>query len=974
VPGLGALVWFGLSAKSANPMHWYSRWPEETPMNASHLPMASLVISTILVGAASLADEPAPAAGREKEGHVSLAGRVLMSAGSPAQGATVAAAASSEEPVAVARSDASGRFQLRGIFGNGAQLHARSADGKHQTTLRVSAIAVRASPAAPVELTLVPAVEHEVTVVAEGRPVDGARVAASGIVSTIHGVTGSDGKVLLLLPANDPIRDMVAWHPTLGVGGRGDRAGLTAQNATQLSLLPPTPLKIQVVDPAGNPVSGLELGASFANKVFAWALASKIDQTWMRTDVDGSITLSWAPREGLRTVDVDLHGFDWKKDKIDLERLGDRIVTVHARRRVPVEGRLVMPEGANPEGILITGHGFGPGNIGDIPNARARADGSFTIRVSSDHAYVIGIADLEWASELWSGVILAKETSKPAEITMSIRHATPVTVRVTRGQERTPIRNAFVEVGTVGKLNWVDASGRKRSAMAGVRPWLRTDDNGEAQAGVGRGKLSVRLSSGAWDEEREFDVSSEKPVAVEFHRAWPGERSVAGRLKSGGRPFQPSPRLVARAWAPRPHGWLPELIYPKVAPDGTFSVAFDAESLVLFFNDPEKRRSGFAEIGWKKPTVELKMEPTATYSGTLQSEEGQPLAGQRLSLFVTNGGSEAVAIEQTDKAGRFRFDAVPVSVPLSLSLGNGVTRSEYILFDHDRFFTPGEARENDELRPSRRGGPPVARPKLPLPDLIANTCRNVRPAGMLALVILKGDESQEVTVLTGQVQDYELVAAVLNYLPVVVEPAELKTEAATLSRFGWPVPEPGKIVLVALNGDQQTIATKTIGVDPPTAALASADVFLKQHKPPTRDALACLAAARDEARKTGRRVWVVHGGPRCAPCFRLGRWMDDNHATLEKDFVIVKVMGGLDAHASEALKDLPQVEGNGIPWHAITEPDGKIVVTSHGPVGNIGFPSSVEGIRHLRQMLDRTIQRLTTADVDGLIKSVSGKR
>jgi hypothetical protein len=245
---------------------------------------------------------------------------------------------------------------------------------------------------------------------------------------------------------------------------------------------------------------------------------------------------------------------------------------------------------------------------------------------------------------------------------------------------------------------------------------------------------------------------------------------------------------------------------------------------------------------------------------------------------------------------------------------------------------------------------------------------------MHALVILKGDESTDVTVLTGQVQHDELVAAVLNYLPVVVEPAELKTEAAILSKFGWPVPEPGKIALVALNGDRQTIASKLIGVDPPTAALAIADEFLKHHKPPTRDALSCLAAARDEARKTGRRVWVVHGGPRCASCFRLGRWMDDNHATLEKDFVIVKVMGGLDAHAGEVLKELPQVEGDGIPWHAITEPDGKILVTSHGPVGNIGFPSSVEDLRHFRQMLERTIQRLTTADVDGLIKSVSRKR
>ena len=58
---------------------------------------------------------------------------------------------------------------------------------------------------------------------------------------------------------------------------------------------------------------------------------------------------------------MDLRGFDWKIDKIDLERLGDRIVTVHARRKLPVEGRLVMPKGANAEGLLITGPASGRG-------------------------------------------------------------------------------------------------------------------------------------------------------------------------------------------------------------------------------------------------------------------------------------------------------------------------------------------------------------------------------------------------------------------------------------------------------------------------------------------------------------------------------------------------------------------------------------------------------------------------------------
>jgi hypothetical protein len=238
---------------------------------------------------------------------------------------------------------------------------------------------------------------------------------------------------------------------------------------------------------------------------------------------------------------------------------------------------------------------------------------------------------------------------------------------------------------------------------------------------------------------------------------------------------------------------------------------------------------------------------------------------------------------------------------------------------------------------------------------------------MHALVILQGDDSQNVVTLTNQLLDYDKIDVALRYLPMRVEPAEVKAEAATVEKYGWPIPAPGEVVLVALDGDQGTIATKTIETGQPDAALHIGEGFLREHMPPARDARALLAAAREEARKTGRRVWIVHGGP----CFRLGRWIDDHHEALEKDFVIFKVMEGIDEHAAEVIQELPETDRDGIPWHAITEPDGTILATSHGPLGNIGFPSSVEGIRHLRRMLDHGVQRLTITEVDRLIESLS---
>jgi len=946
----------------------------------SALPLASLILSWGLARGVALADEPARGSSQGDGMLVTLIGIVHMPDGSPAQGATVESKGGfdvgSVETLLVARTDSGGRFQLRGMFGNGARLYARSADTNHQTTLITPAMAVRSVSvsATPVELTLTPAIKHEVLVLAEGRPAESAQVVASGHAFQVRGVCGADGKLRLQLPASEPLHELVAWHRELGVGGVRELDEHAPAERTQLSLMPPGPLLIRVVDPDGGPVRGLELGVNVRTYDSHWVIAREIAAARVRTEVDGRANVPWAPRAKLKYVEVNPVGADWKIDETDFKQIADRVVTVHARRKLPTEGRLVMPAGVSPQGLLVTGFGFGPASDGDIPYARARADGSFTLRVASAHGYALGIVDLEWASDFWSGQILPKDTSKPAEITMSVHRATPVTVRVTRGPSRDPVANSWVEVGGGTTVQWLQPSGKQSTAMPTIRSWLRTDGNGLAHAGAGRGKYIVRLSSGAWDEEQTIVVSSEKPVEIAFHRPWQGDRQLSGRLTSDGKPFEPSTEMMVRAWSPDPRFIPPELT-PEVKPDGTFKVVFDAENLSLVFSDPQKHRSGFAQVGLKESSLDVNMTATAVYSGTVLDENGHPMSGQTLELYVKTLWGKPIAAGVTDSAGRFQFAALPTTVPLVLTTGRGERDPEYFISGGDRMFQPGELRAHDVVQPSRRQSTgQVARPsRPPLAAEVATACRNVRPSGMRALVVLLGDDSGNAASLTNALLDEHRASTILKYLSVRVEAAELKTEAATIKKFGWLIPSPGMVVLVALNGNQETIAVKPIEAQPRLTALATGDAFLKDHMPPVRDALATLLAAREEAKKTGRRVWIVHGGPRCGPCFRLARWIEEHHVTLEKDFVMVKVMDGLDEHAAEVISQLPEAQGDGIPWFAITEPDGTILTTSHGALGNIGFPGSVEGVRHFRQMLDHTARKLSAAEVDELIKSLSAR-
>ena len=82
-------------------------------------------------------------------------------------------------------------------------------------------------------------------------------------------------------------------------------------------------------------------------------------------------------------------------------------------------------------------------------------------------------------------------------------------------------------------------------------------------------------------------------------------------------------------------------------------------------------------------------------------------------------------------------------------------------------------------------------------------------------------------------------------------------------------------------------------------------------------------------------------------------------------------MSETDKSVGEVMKLLNQPERTGIPWMAITEPGGAVLGTSDGPLGNLGFPSSIEDIRHLREMLRRTARNLTAEEQDQLAESLT---
>jgi hypothetical protein len=125
------------------------------------------------------------------------------------------------------------------------------------------------------------------------------------------------------------------------------------------------------------------------------------------------------------------------------------------------------------------------------------------------------------------------------------------------------------------------------------------------------------------------------------------------------------------------------------------------------------------------------------------------------------------------------------------------------------------------------------------------------------------------------------------------------------------------------------------------------------------------------ARRSGRKVWARISQRYCGPCFSLTRWLDDQKQLLEQDYVFLKIDDVRDLHGADVADRLLGCEGHGIPFHAIFDSNGTMLITSESPLGNIGYPGGIEGKKHLRKMLLETRSRLTDQQIDAVVATLS---
>ena len=185
--------------------------------------------------------------------------------------------------------------------------------------------------------------------------------------------------------------------------------------------------------------------------------------------------------------------------------------------------------------------------------------------------------------------------------------------------------------------------------------------------------------------------------------------------------------------------------------------------------------------------------------------------------------------------------------------------------------------------------------------------------------------------------------------------------------YGADVENGGIPYLTVLDGDGKVLVNKETGAlevddrhDP-----MKVQAFLQKWKAEPRDARKVLKDALARAAKQDKRLFLHFGVPSCKWCRRLDEFLacPDIVKIMGRDFLAVKIDIDRMTAGQEVEKRFRPSASRGRPWLAVLDAEARVLATSDGPKGNIGFPVEPHEIAHFIDVLKKTARRISAGDL-----------
>jgi thiol-disulfide isomerase/thioredoxin len=174
--------------------------------------------------------------------------------------------------------------------------------------------------------------------------------------------------------------------------------------------------------------------------------------------------------------------------------------------------------------------------------------------------------------------------------------------------------------------------------------------------------------------------------------------------------------------------------------------------------------------------------------------------------------------------------------------------------------------------------------------------------------------------------------------------------------------------LTVLDGSADIIANLNTGILEKDAGHDPAKVkgFLELTKAKALVAEDVYKKALAQAKKEDKKVFLHIGAPWCGWCKRLEAFIarPEIEEIINKYYVHVKIDQDRMTGGKEFADKIREGKQGGIPWFVYLDAEGKALVTSDGPDGNVGFPMMNAEIDYFMSMFEKTAQQIKPAELE----------
>jgi hypothetical protein len=831
-----------------------------------------------------------------------------------------------------------------------------------------------------------------------------------------EGQTDQQGKAALLVPADAPLEAVVARKQDVGfdyvlyrTAGElaSDPYRLPQDHAAPitLALTGTRTLTVRVVDEQGHPLAGAMVHPFYIECPKKGGIF-QIGRFGQATDETGRAVFRIIPASNTSIISfrAKLANYDVRQRwEFDPAQPGNEVQGTLVRL-IPLRGTVTDSQGQPAAGATVSVAGAGYQTEGFYGSVISQADGRFEILVKPDHYYLVAAAREKEASPTAPLVIRADQTPEPLQL--ALQPATRIRGKLTAVADDQPLAERYVTLRYDDELYYHSLPEEQKlpnplADNRGISPSLsqsaKSGPQGQFEFWVGPGRYSVSTLHAV--KSAKLKAQGQAELVADLQAADLQPFAFTGRVVTKDDPTRGVAEATVTGWPTPP--FLLRRLQAVTDAEGKFRALRHPSEMYRHAKTSNGLLGGMLKITADAKEATIPIGPLASAHGRLVDEAtGLPLPGQQIEFaFLIESGRGGGTWQfggktTTNERGEFTADGLVPAFPFDINVvtqtgpeGRAsqwntvakVTALKAELVELGDVKLPPPLREMT-LEERAAGMMKVGLPlevnfkarlrdaKLGNQRLLVFAADTASPTCREFHVLRHGDASQV------RVADRAVNEALDNYafMPVDCSPgAPLDAARPWLEQLGAPVPEAGQAVLAVVETDGRLLKASSAAELSTGGRLDAKKLpqFLVEHAPRLPDAGDLLADALAEARKSGRRVLVQYGRHR-GPNLQLSRFFDEQAALIGKDYVRVRI-DVRSPRSEEVLGRLLTNPEDANPWFAILDADGKPLITSSGPSGNIGFPSDAAGIAHFEKMLRSTAQKLTAEEIASLIKALT---